>query len=51
MEDEYEQRIGDLKSDLAELKSNLTEVETRAREKDRERANLLGQLGEQGSKS
>ena len=88
MEDEYEQRIADLRSDLAAMKTrdsiqqnpcihlcivshfeiqnlldillnrsptdppffSLSEAESRAREKDRERAHLVGQLGEQNQR-
>ena len=95
MEDEYEQRIADLRSDLAAMKTrdsiqpnsgqlqprwlqrmtifsfvlkckpvycnnfvestsntptSLAEAESRAREKDRERAHLVGQLGEQNQR-
>merc|ERR1712142_756028 len=50
MEDEYEQRILELQSDIDTLKSKLTDTDTNSRLQDRERSNLAVQLTEQNQR-
>jgi len=50
MEDEYEQRILELQSDIDTLKSKLTDTDTNTRLQDRERSNLVVQLTEQNQR-
>ena len=50
MEDEYEQRILELQSDIDTLKSKLADTDTNSRLQDRERSNLVAQLTEQNQR-
>lgn len=50
MEEEYEQRVADLKTDLAKLRAQLLEVETAARDSERERSALAAGLSEQNQR-
>ena len=50
MEEEYEQRIADLKADLVKLRKSLDQVEKRNRDRDRERQGLISQLSEQNQR-
>ena len=50
MEEEYEQRLADLKTDLANLRICLSEAGTRHREDERERALLMSTLTEQNQR-
>ncbi len=50
MEEEYEQRVADLKVDLAKLRAQLLEVETTARASEKERASLASGLAEQNQR-
>ncbi len=50
MEEEYEQRVADLRSDLSQVRATLAETESAAREKDRERSALVATLGEQNQR-
>ena len=50
MEDEYEQRILELQSDIDTLKSKLSDTDTNSRVTDRERSNLVAQLTEQNQR-
>ena len=50
MEEEYEQRVADLKADLSKLRAQLLEVETAARDSERERSALAAGLSEQNQR-
>lgn len=50
MEDEYEQRIADLRTDLAKMRQDLADVEARHRDTERERTGLVSTLTEQNQR-
>lgn len=50
MEDEYEQRVADLKADLASLRQQLTEVNDQKKEDQKERSLLISTLTEQNQR-
>lgn len=50
MEEEYEQRISDLQSDLNQIRATLQEAEYHHRTTERERSGLIGQLTEQNQR-
>ena len=50
MEDEYEQRILDLQTDIDSLRDRLANTDTNSRLHDREKANLVAQLTEQNQR-